>query len=317
MEKEKYKITIDPLYQEEGEEGGIEQVAFVKNPAVKIKGMAFSANIRPQLFNDVPKMRIVAPAMIPGEIYRNDEFGEYYVEFTQEEIEKIHQKFMMGLNNKEKFNLEHDPSKGVPAYLLETWLVGKDPKSDRSYSEFGIEVPTGTLMMVAQITDEKYYNSLVKEDRVGFSIEGLFGLKFTENKKEPMKQKFTLPNGKHQIGNKLYFVVDEEIVYVEEMAEEVKEEKEEKEEVEVKAEEVKEEKEEIVVEAQEEVPAIDEAAILSIVQPKLDEIYAKIAELQALLQKEEADEEEVETTELEMSVHQKFVEALKFVNKNN
>lgn len=305
------KITTDPAYIDG--EAGIDQVAFTKNPAVKVKGFAFNSHeVKRISFADAPKMRIVAPAMIPMNIYRNDEFGEYYVQFTAEEIENLHKAFMKDLNNKQLFNLEHDSNKIAPAYILEAWLVGKDPKADRSYSEFGIEVPTGTLMMTAQITDQNYYNALVREDQTGFSVEGLFGLKFTENKKTPMKQTFSLPDGEHKIEDKIYMVKDGEIVDVKEVeAEEVKEEK--VEEVEVEAEEVKEEVEEVKVEAQE-VPDIDEAAILTILQPKLDEIYAKIAELQAQMQQEKV-EEEVEETEIQMSVHQKFTEAIKFMSK--
>jgi hypothetical protein len=89
-----YKITIDPEYSE-GNELGIEQVAFTSKPAVKIKGMAFNSQQIFQ-FQDEPKMRIVAPAMIPMEIYRNDDGEEYFVEFTEQEIEQIFSKLYRG-----------------------------------------------------------------------------------------------------------------------------------------------------------------------------------------------------------------------------
>lgn len=115
----KYKITIDEAYSTEGEDLGIEQIAFTANPAIKVKGMAFEASSEKKLyFTDETKMRIVAPALIPMEIYRNDGDGEYFVEFTVEEIEMIHSKFMAGLNNRDKFNLEHNSDNTVPAYIL-------------------------------------------------------------------------------------------------------------------------------------------------------------------------------------------------------
>lgn len=177
-----YKITIDPLYSEGGEDLGIDQIAFTSNPAILVKGMAFHSQqpTTKLCFSDDVKMRIAAPALIPMNIYRNDEMGEYYVQFTQEEIEKIFVKFMSQLNNSGKFNEEHDTSKTVPAFVLEAWLVGQDPKADRSYSTFGVEVPTGTMFMVAQVTDRKYYDYLVKNNQVGFSIEGFLGLKLAE-----------------------------------------------------------------------------------------------------------------------------------------
>ena len=58
--------------------------------AIKVKGMAFNQSQR-MIFADELKYRITAPAMIPMEIYRNDENDEeYYVQFTAETIEQIH-----------------------------------------------------------------------------------------------------------------------------------------------------------------------------------------------------------------------------------
>ena len=88
-----YKITIDPDYSD-GEDLGIEQIAFTSQPAIKVKGMAFNQAER-MVFADDLKYRITAPAMIPMEIYRkDDEQGEYYVQFSEDTIAKIHEKFM-------------------------------------------------------------------------------------------------------------------------------------------------------------------------------------------------------------------------------
>jgi hypothetical protein len=186
---EEYQITIDPLYAEGEEDLGIDMIAFVANPAVRVKGMAFSTAKSKQFFADEPKMRIIAPALIPMSIYRNDEMGEYYVKFTEKEIEDIHKKFMETLSNRDKFNLEHDEKLIAPAYVLEAWLVD-DPEMDKSRL-YNIDVPKGTLMMVAQVTDKQYYNDLIKTDRVGFSIEGFLGLKFHNQNKQKQSMKKT------------------------------------------------------------------------------------------------------------------------------
>jgi hypothetical protein len=152
-----FKITIDEEYGE-GEDLGISQIAFTKTPAIKVKGLAFKEDKpKKMIFTDNIKMRIAAPALIPMTIYRNDEMGEYYVQFTEEEVEKIFVKFMSNLNNKGKFNLEHNNDEVVPAFILETWMVGSDTKGDRSYTEFGVDVPKGTIFMVSQVTDPIYY----------------------------------------------------------------------------------------------------------------------------------------------------------------
>lgn len=184
-----YKITIDEEYAGEGEDLGIDMIAFTATPAILTKGVAFSATGKKVSFKDSNKSRIAGPAMIPGEIYRSDEWGEYYVQFSKEEIEKLHSKFMRNLSNKNIFNIEHDASEIAPAYVLECWLVGEDTKGDRSYSEFGIEVPEGSLFIVAQVTDKEYFSQLVAEEKTGFSIEGILGMKLGAHIKQKLSMK--------------------------------------------------------------------------------------------------------------------------------
>jgi len=301
-----YKITIDPEYSE-GNELGIEQVAFTSKPAVKIKGMAFNSN---QVFHfaDEPKMRIVAPAMIPMEIYRNDDGEEYFVEFTEQEIENIFSEFMLNLNNKNLFNLEHDKSQDVPAYILEAWIV-ENPMEDKSLSSYGISVPKGTLMLTAQITDKEYYTKLVESGQVGFSIEGFLGMKLKDTKLQSQnKYSMNLPDGEHQIEDKIYVVKDGQVVEIKDvvMEEEVALANEPAPEVPVEEEVAMEDvvEEEVV---EEEVamaidPAMDTEAITSIVMPlideKINEVLQLIAELKNSLEVEVEPTEEVIATKL-------------------
>ena len=311
-----YKITIDPEYSD-GEELGIEQIAFTSTPAIITKGLAFDEH-KKLFFSDDLKYRVVAPAMIPMEIYRNDEDGdEYYVQFSVETIENIHSKFMQDLSNRNVFNLEHDTDKTVPAYVLEAWIV-EDPKKDKAYSSYGIEVPKGTLMVTAQVTDKDYYNELVKNEQIGFSIEGFLGLKLSNqlNNKYSMK----LPDGEHLIEGKIYVVVDGEVTEIKDAP--VVEEEAMTEEIALET--VVEE--EVVTEtpATEEMaidPAADAEAILAIVQPVIDEqinaIIAMIADLRNHM--EEVMAEDVATEEVvatKLSQHDKFSMVSKFLNNN-
>jgi len=299
-----YKITIDEEYSD-GENLGIDMIAFTSKPAVMVKGIAFnSAHVFH--FKDEPKMRIVAPAMIPMNIYRNDEGEEYYVQFTEQEIENIYSKFMQDLNNQNLFNLEHTDKK-VPAYILEAWIV-ENPKEDKAYSSYGIDVPKGTLMLTAQITDKEYYNKLVESDQVGFSIEGFLGLKLSN---QINKINMKLPDGEHLIEGKIYVIKDGEVIEIKdevpaemeaEMASEaevVEEEKVAEEEVAVAEEEMEKKEEEIAMAVD---PQTDSEAVLAIVQPVLDalatELMKAIAEVKALIPvSEEVEEEEVELSE--------------------
>jgi hypothetical protein len=313
-----YKITIDPEYSD-GEDLGIEQIAFTSQPAVITKGLAFNENKR-LFFSDDLKYRVVAPAMIPMQIYRkDDEDGEYYVSFDQTTIEQIHSKFMQDLSNRDVFNLEHDTDKTVPAYVLEAWIV-EDPKKDKAYSSYGIEVPEGTLMITAQVTDKDYYNELVKNEQIGFSIEGFLGLKLrnqlnkinmnrkikmnnlpdgehlidgktyvvvggviTEIRDAAMKGKTkmnNLPDGEHTIEDKIYVVKDGEVIEIRDVEITANEDEVKEEEIALEETVVEEEVEETPATEEMAVdPAVDADAILAIVQPLLTDHENKLLAL--------------------------------------
>ena len=306
-----FKVTIDEEYSD-GEILGIEQVAFTSKPAILVKGMAFNSHTKVMQFADEPKMRIVAPAMIPMDIYRNDEEGEYYVQFSEQEIETIYSDFMQNLNNKNLFNLEHDAGQTVPAYILESWIV-ENPKSDKAFSSYGIEVPKGTLMLTAQITDKEYYNKLVESEQLGFSIEGFLGLKLNSN--QIINNSMNLPDGEHLIEGKIYVVKDGEIVEVKDapatevVAEEVVEE-------EVAMTEEVVEEEVVVEEAEMSVdPTADAEAILAIVMPTIDEKYNEliqlIAEVKAMIPTLE-EEAATDVTEQKLTAHEKLMKFNQF-----
>ena len=309
-----YKITIDEAYNDGEQPLGVDAIAFTSNPAVLVKGVAFKSQAKSH-FADEKKYRITAPAMIPMDIYRNDDdMGEYYVQFTETEIDTIFKEFMLNLNNKNLFNLEHEVDKLVPAYILEAWLVD-NPEADKAMSTFGILVPKGTLMMTAQITDSDYYNKLVEAGQVGFSIEGFLGLKLSNQ-----KQTYMLPDGKHTLEDGTVIVVkDGVVVEVQEpQAEEVAMEVEASTEVEMAAP-VETETPEEVVEVEVEAaidPAADAEAILAIVNPVLEQRVSEILQVIADLKNELTDTEEVAAVEeIEMSASQKFSNVINFLKK--
>jgi hypothetical protein len=310
-----YKITIEPEYSD-GMDLGIEQIAFTSTPAIKVKGLAFNQSEKLMFADDV-KYRVTAPAMIPMQIYRrDDESGEYYVQFTAEVIEQIHVKFMQDLKNRDIFNLEHDQSQTVPAFILESWIVD-NPEYDKAFTTFGIEVPKGTLMLTAQVTDKEYYNELVKNEQIGFSIEGFLGLKLSNQIKQNNMNK--LPDGEHLIEGKIYVVKDGEIIEIKDkpaqeaemgsdsvVEEDVTTETEPIEEQPAAEELVKEE--EMAVDV-----ATDAEAVLAIVAPVLEEqvnnLLKIIADLKTQVEEmlAEKSEEEVELkSEVKMSIAEKF-----------
>jgi hypothetical protein len=274
--------------------------------------MAFSSQAKPLFFSDELKYRITAPALIPMEIYRFDEDSkeEYNVKFSKEEIELIHGKFMKQMVNRDLFNLEHDQSMTVPAYVLEAWIVD-NPKEDKAYSSFGIEVPQGTLMVTAQVTDKEYYAELVAQEQIGFSIEGYLGMKLKEETKTNIQMN-KLPDGEHTIEGKIYVVKDGEIIEIRDV------------EMEETSEEVVLEETVIEEDTVEETmavdPVVDAEAIIAIVRPLLDEHMNAVAsmiadmrnQLDEILSTEVEDEEIVE--DVALSAHQRLSNFVKFNN---
>lgn len=323
MDRPIYKITIDPEYSD-GEDLGVEMIAFTSKPAIKVKGMAFST-ATPMTFSDDVKMRIVAPAMIPMQIYRRDEDGtEYDVEFTEEVIESIHAKFMQNLQNKDIFNLEHDAEEKVPAYILEAWIV-ENPKQDKAFTTYGIEVPKGTLMLTSQVTDREYYDSLVESGQIGYSIEGFLGLKLSEILKlNTMK----LPDGEHLIEDKIYVIKDGEVIEIkdapaQEMAEETKcEDTAVEEEVDNTVSEAEQDVTEEETASAEEMsvdPTADAEAILAIVNPVIEEqvnqLVAMIADLKNQMEEmlsKETEVEDAQMSDVKLSSRELFKEFVKF-----
>jgi len=312
-----YKITIDEAYNDGNEPLGVDAIAFTANPAVLVKGVAFKSQAKSH-FADEKKYRITAPAMIPMDIYRrDDEMGEYYVQFSEVEIDTIFKEFMLNLNNRNLFNLEHEGDQIVPAYILEAWLVD-NPEADKAKSTFGISVPKGTLMVTAQITDTDYYNKLVEAGQVGFSIEGFLGLKLSNQ----IKTNNMLPDGEHTLEDGTLIivkdgqVVDVQIPTTEEQVMEVEAstEVEMADTAEVTEETVKEEE---VVEVEAAIdPAADAEAILAIVTPLLEQRIAEVLQVIADVKNELTETEEVAPVEeIKMTAAQKFNQVIDFLKK--
>lgn len=174
------KIDMDklPVYQivvEDNDDTGISLISLVDDPAINMKGMAFS-NKSSMSFKEVDgdKQIIVGPALIPDmRIYREDDkYGKYYVTFSAETISKMVEKFNKFGSNR-KINIDHS-NQMVDAFIMEDWIV-EDAVYDKS-RKYGFEVPVGTYMIMVKIEDKKFWMEEVKGNgKFGFSIEGLLG----------------------------------------------------------------------------------------------------------------------------------------------
>lgn len=330
-----YKITIDDDYAD-GEDLGVESVALTSKPAIRVQGMWFSEHSpKKEKFSDEVKMRIAGPCLVPMAIYRCEEDGtEYNVEFTEEEIDKIYHKFMRTLENKNKFNLEHNADKTVPAYILEVMLADTDNKIKFISDEYGIKVKKGTMFLVSQITDKDYFEKLVENNQTSFSIEGFLGLKLSEikNKKEMKEQKLKALESQMKALSLLFEEIKKEDEVKEtELAEEVKEEVTEEvketelaeevtEEVkeEVKEEEMAEEVAEVTEEVTEEVKedVLTAEKVQEMIDSKVEELTSVIAELKAQIDEMSSmSKTDTKVNKVEMSAHELKVNAALSVHK--
>jgi hypothetical protein len=311
----RYQISIDDSLSQDGEHLGIDMIAYTADPAIQIKGMAFDA--KKMVFKDELKYRLAAPILIPNTpIYRyDDQLGEYEVIFSTETIEKLYEDFMMnkGANG---FNLDHNAELKSPSYVLESWITGPF-ETDPSYTKYGIQLPEGSVFMVTQFTDKEYFNTeIIAKNRTGYSIEGFLGLALsTINKKikqtQMTKQKFEkalLEDGTAlfisamEVGGEVYVIDDNgdkapifdgehklsdgsTLVTINGLITEIR-----PMDAPIEMADPIIPTETPVVETPEAEAAIDEAAVLAIVQPKFDELYMIIAEIKTMIEGDNAED---------------------------
>lgn len=332
-----YILTFEDEIDEEGNYIGVMEIANTATPAIRVSGVALSES-KPLLFTDAKKYQIAAPVLIPSRIPRVDpETNEqYFVTVTEPEIEKAFIRFMRDRSGDVVFNYEHDESKKVPAYILETWLVD-NPEMDKSYTTYGVKVPKGSWFAVAQFTDTEVYEQFVKDGVLGFSIHGNGGFKMVNFKNQNM---IKLKKGESIDINGVKFSYDGEklieasevttdeptaaVLLEEEETEKIEAttEVEEVEKVEAATEEVVEE----VVLEEGSAEALTEAKVMEILAPKFAEIYDMIAELKAgdvavdVTETVEATEEEPKKANTQMSeslaLKLKKIEALSKLSKS-
>jgi len=161
---------------------GVDEVAFVHDPAIQELWVAMANEITKLLLSEDDKMIVTGPALVPGRlIYRfNEKTGEeYYIRFSEETIQAIVQRYFTQ-NRQINFNLEHNKENDVQGVILESWIV-KDPSMDQSVAMGFKNLKKGTWMISVKVEDKEFWDSYVKTGSVrGFSIEGAFSQSLAE-----------------------------------------------------------------------------------------------------------------------------------------
>lgn len=293
-------FTIDLDYLDGDESYGVKNIAFTGNPAIKLVGLALTDVEKQLIFQDEKKMQVCAPLLVPMKVYRYDQKdGDFYVQFTDEVIEKVAKNMMKNLSmsgQESIFTNEHSDQK-LNAYIFELMLVDNEIKQKFIKENYQYDMPIGGVWLTVQCDDRGTYDYIVENKKLGFSIDGLFPLKKIQkqiNMSEKEKE-LELEEGKK------YVVKDGKLV----LEEVEKREPEKEEEVEAEAEKEPEKEEE--VEAEEEVEEVKETLTKADLSEALTPIIDVISELKAEIVNAKSDAvEDVSVQMTEEKPKQKF-----------
>ena len=177
---------------------GIYAISFVDFPANQVDFIALHKQQELHLSRDTAKQVLTGVVLKPGQlIYRySPQTGDYYIRFSEEQVEKIARKMMKtGVALHSTTHQHQSPLTGN--YLTELWIV-EDPENDKSKALGFSDLPKGTLMCSYKIEDKNYWEKEVMSGHVkGFSLEGFFSQqvslsrinnKSMNNKKKKVKQ---------------------------------------------------------------------------------------------------------------------------------
>jgi Putative phage serine protease XkdF len=168
-----YRLTLDDL----DEETGMFLISLVDKPAMQVQAVKLNeaAQLVTLKATDEMKQYLTSAVIIPNKnIYRNDSAGEYYVNFSADDVEKIRDKFFQKTGNLSLSNKNHVSDDTVDAQLIESWII-ENPTMDKAVA-LGFEgLPKGTLMATYKVKDKSFWDNEVMTGNVtGFSLEGNF-----------------------------------------------------------------------------------------------------------------------------------------------
>lgn len=114
------------------------------------------------------------PALIPNkDIYRNNGKQEFYINFSEESIQKMSQDFMKEYRQHE-VNLQHSGEQTQDVFVVESWLV-EDSYRDKA-NFLGFSVPKNTWMIGMKVNNDEVWNKIKSGELNGFSVESLISL---------------------------------------------------------------------------------------------------------------------------------------------
>ena len=185
MELPIYKLIINSDLNDEAE---VDFVALVDKPAIQRNFLAFNTKQRFEVLSE-DKRIVSGPLMLADmPIYRmNEDFGEHYVVFDAETIQKIAEKFFKK-GYQANVNEMHDPNKAVDGVtMFESWLVNRD-LGKMPINGFE-DVKDGSWFGSFKVENDDIWAKVKSGEFQGFSVEGIFGYSETVSKEQLMVEK--------------------------------------------------------------------------------------------------------------------------------
>jgi len=165
---------------------GVHTISLVSEPAMESEWVALKKETPIQLKGINKKEGILlGVAMIPNKpIYRNDENGEYLIEFSKDSVKKIAYEFLKR-GHQNSASVEHTVKLGdKDVNVVESWLI-EDDLHDKT-RKYGINEPVGSWAVKMKVNDPDLYKLAEEGQLKGISIEGFFDKQLVNLNKNEM-----------------------------------------------------------------------------------------------------------------------------------
>lgn len=170
---------------------GINAISLVESPAVEKDFLCFSKEKETVKLNFDNAKRIISGVVCLADtpIYRyNEKYGEYYVVFSKETIQKMVEKFAK-MDLFKSVNLQHDDTKFVDGiYMFESYIINKERGINPV--EFS-DIPDGSWIASYKVENDELWGEIINGNKLnGFSLQGLFELEEKFNEQKPVEETF-------------------------------------------------------------------------------------------------------------------------------
>lgn len=157
-----YKVTKD---------SDVYAISLVDYPAIESNFVYLSKEQPKQIFLETnEKYMLYGAVLIPNfPIYRRDEFGEYYLIFDSDVIEKLSYDYMLN-GRLESFTEQHEKDIYGDVSIVESWI--KMSENDKS-NDLGLNLPVGSWVIGAKIHNTDLWSKIKNGEVNGFSIESI------------------------------------------------------------------------------------------------------------------------------------------------